>query len=221
MGLTKLLPVSRPNGLNRSQSSYAVPQSAGLKIIKQPNSSDPEVNTMPEIQAPANKEASALSANTALETPRPQVKEKLAEPQEVTTEGKILLVDDNHINLKVLSAYMSKLGRSYEAVLNGKEAFGSYTQNPSNFAGILMDISMPVMDGLEATRLIRAHERKNQCNPVVIVALTGLASDQIHQEARESGINVFLTKPVRLKTLCEVLESTNVLSSGGSDGITK
>lgn len=70
---------------------------------------------------------------------------------------------------------------------------------------------MPVMDGLEATRHIRGHERSNQLHPVPIIALTGLASDSTHQEALESGVDVFLTKPVRLKVLTEVLESMGLL----------
>lgn len=124
---------------------------------------------------------------------------------------KMLLVDDNHINLKLMSAYMGKLGRTYEAVTNGKEALDAYTQNLGHFAGIIMDISMPIMDGFEATRRIRAFERRNQLHPVAILALTGLASDSAHQEALESGVDVFLTKPIKLKDLRQVLESMHML----------
>lgn len=118
-----------------------------------------------------------------------------------------LLVDDNHINLKVLSAYMSKLQLPYVAALNGQEAVDAYLANPTRFAAVFMDLSMPVMDGLEATRRIRAHEARNHLRPVTILALTGLASERTHQEAFESGVDVFLTKPVRLETLREQLSS--------------
>jgi len=124
---------------------------------------------------------------------------------------KFLLVDDNHINLKVLSAYISKLGQAYEAVTNGKEAVDAYTENPGRFAAILMDISMPVMDGLEATRKVRAHERRGQLCAVAVLALTGLSSDRIHQEALESGVDIFLTKPVSLSTLREALASCGLV----------
>ncbi|KAK2590688.1 hypothetical protein QQS21_011628 [Conoideocrella luteorostrata] len=97
------------------------------------------------------------------------------------------------------------------AVSNDKEAVEAYTQSPSQFAGILMDISMPVMYGLEATRQIRAFEHKKQLARVTILTLTGLASDTTQQEALESGVDVFLTKPVRLKTLSEVLKSMNIV----------
>lgn len=124
---------------------------------------------------------------------------------------KFLLVDDNHINLKVLSAYMSKLGQAYEAVKNGKEAIDAYMANPAKYAAILMDISMPVMDGLEATRHIRTHERRGQLRAVAVLALTGLSSDRIHQEALESGVDVFLTKPVSLSTLREAFASRGLV----------
>lgn len=124
---------------------------------------------------------------------------------------KILLVDDNHINLKILSAHMGKLGCMYESVVNGKQAVDAYARNPTEWAGILMDISMPVMDGLEATRRIRALEHRNQLRAVPILALTGLASDSAHREALESGVDVFLTKPVRLKMLSENMEKMRLL----------
>jgi CheY-like chemotaxis protein len=129
-----------------------------------------------------------------------------------TLAKRILLVDDNHINLKMLSAFMSKLGRAYGAAVNGKEAVDAYLCDPGQYAGIIMDISMPVMDGFEATRRIRQFEAQNQVvPPVAILALTGLASTTAHQEALESGVNVFLTKPVRLKMLSGVLESMEIL----------
>ncbi|KAK0384036.1 hypothetical protein NLU13_8125 [Sarocladium strictum] len=135
-----------------------------------------------------------------------------------TTIRKLLLVDDNLVNLKVLSAYMKKLGQAYDAVTNGKEAVDAYTADPSAFAGILMDISMPVMDGLEATRQIRAHERRAQSKPVAILALTGLASDRVHQEALESGMDVFLTRPVGLSLLKEALGAQGLLPAEKADG---
>ena len=125
---------------------------------------------------------------------------------------KILVVDDNYINRKILSAYLGKLHQSYETANNGKEAVDAFTSNPSQVAGILMDISMPIMDGFEATRKIRAYESKNQLQPVPILALTGLASDNAYREAQESGVDIFLTKPVRLNTLVEAMERVSILA---------
>lgn len=126
-----------------------------------------------------------------------------------------MLVDDNHINLKVLSAYMTKLQLPHVAVVNGQEAVDTYTEDPTRFAAVLMDLSMPVMDGLEATRHIRAHELKHKLRPVKVLALTGLASERTHREAFESGVDVFLTKPVRLQHLREHLGLIPAQENGG------
>ena len=66
---------------------------------------------------------------------------------------------------------------------------------------------MPIMDGMEAARLIRQFERQHNLQPVVIIALTGLGSSSTQEEAFASGIDLFLTKPVRLKELSRVLEN--------------
>jgi len=73
-------------------------------------------------------------------------------------------------------------------------------------AVIFMDISMPVMDGFTASRLIRAHEAENNLPASTIIALTGLASGSAQDEAYESGINLFLSKPVPMKEIKKVLE---------------
>ena len=70
-----------------------------------------------------------------------------------------------------------------------------------------VDVSMPIMDGMEAARLIRQFERQHNLEPVVIIALTGLGSSSTQEEAFASGIDLFLTKPVRLKELGRVLEN--------------
>jgi CheY-like chemotaxis protein len=71
---------------------------------------------------------------------------------------------------------------------------------------LFADISMPVMDGLESTRAIRTFEREQKMKPANIVILTGLVSDSVREEAIISGASVFLTKPVRLKELGEILK---------------
>lgn len=72
------------------------------------------------------------------------------------------------------------------------------------------DISMPVMDGLEATRHIRTYEKQRAWDPALVIALTGLGSSKTQQEAFASGIDLFLTKPVPLKELGRILESRHV-----------
>ena len=118
-----------------------------------------------------------------------------------------LLVDDNAINLKILRTYMGKLKCSSQVVTNGLEAVEAFKTMLGDKKCVLMDISMPVMDGLEATRRIRSFESSNKLEPAVIIALTGLGSQETQQAAFSSGVDLFLTKPVRLKELGDILTS--------------
>jgi CheY-like chemotaxis protein len=132
-------------------------------------------------------------------------------PDAETEPPAFLIVDDNYINLKILSSYMKKLGRVYDTVTDGKEAVELYRRQPGRYKCIFMDISMPVMDGFEATRRIRACETEQQLQPAIIFALSGLASASAQQEAFASGIDLFLTKPVKLKELGTILRSRGLL----------
>lgn len=123
----------------------------------------------------------------------------------------LLLVDDNSINLKILASYVHKIGRQYSTATNGQEAVDAFHSNLGQYKCILMDISMPVMDGFEATRQIRALEQKNHMKPTLILALSGLASEDAQKEAFSSGVDLFLTKPVRLKELGAILKSKGIL----------
>ncbi|KAJ4146888.1 hypothetical protein LMH87_001447 [Akanthomyces muscarius] len=93
---------------------------------------------------------------------------------------KLLLVDDNNINLGVLSEYVTKLGLRFETALNGKEAFTAYEAGSGQFAAVLMDISMPLMNGFEATREIRAYENASKLPRVAILALHRKAPSEKH-----------------------------------------
>ena len=72
---------------------------------------------------------------------------------------------------------------------------------------ILMDINMPLLDGFEATRRIRQFEKQENILPAFVIALTGLGTAAAQQEAYTSGMNLFLTKPVRLKELTQILDA--------------
>lgn len=130
----------------------------------------------------------------------------------MTRLAQFLLVDDNAINLKILKTYMTKLKCTFRGATNGQEAVESYKTLPDERRCILMDISMPVMDGLEATRHIRAYETAQKLEPAVIIALTGLGSQETQQKAFASGVDLFLTKPVQLKKLGSILLSKGLIS---------
>jgi signal transduction histidine kinase/DNA-binding response OmpR family regulator len=114
----------------------------------------------------------------------------------------ILLAEDNEINQKVASALLRKAGHKVQIVQNGREAVAAVCMR--TYDVILMDMHMPDMDGLEATRLIRA-----MSDPVVskvpIVALTAAGTLSDIQICLDAGMNFFLAKPFRMERLRSVL----------------
>ncbi|KAH9876097.1 hypothetical protein J1614_003976 [Plenodomus biglobosus] len=117
----------------------------------------------------------------------------------------ILITDDNCLNRKLLVAFMRKNGLNYREAANGLEALLAYQSGAHKFDVILMDMSMPVMDGMSATRAIREFERQRNIPRCSIIALTGLVSASAKLEAWSSGIDHFMTKPINFKALAELL----------------
>ena len=81
-----------------------------------------------------------------------------------------------------------------------------FKAEPERFSAILMDVSMPVMDGFEATKLIRDFENLTELQPVSIIALTGHALKNDRLDCIEAGMNDYMTKPVKQDDLIETLE---------------
>ncbi|KAJ5632834.1 hypothetical protein N7490_009173 [Penicillium lividum] len=122
--------------------------------------------------------------------------------------SRILVVDDNRINLTLMITFMKKRKLpELMAAENGKVAVEAVEQSQNGFDIIFMDMSMPVMNGFEATRAIRSMEREdNGRRPAVIIALTGLSSSRDESEALASGVDMFLTKPVSFKEVSRLLD---------------
>lgn len=152
-----------------------------------------------------------------------------------TRKPRLLLVDDNAINLRLLETFMRKRQCNYTCAENGLravEAFGDAQQQEKEAPGsayriIFMDISMPIMDGLEATREIRKleqtqreiFEKEKESSdvkgdttvatpppPALVVALTGLANSQDQTNAFASGVDMFMTKPVKFKEIGRLMD---------------
>ncbi|KAF3483435.1 uncharacterized protein GIQ15_02759 [Arthroderma uncinatum] len=142
---------------------------------------------------------------------------QLSEPpkQRLPERSKVLLVEDNIVNMKILVNYMKKAKQDYEAAANGLEALQIFQAEPLRFKVVFMDISMPVMDGLVSCQRMREHEGKNSLARTRIVALTCFSSAEYQEGAALSGFDKFLIKPVSMKLLQPILELDANDFSGG------
>jgi len=130
-------------------------------------------------------------------------------PTSVPT-GRILIVEDNPVNQKVVTAALRKRGYAIELANDGSEALAKL-ESGGDFGLILMDVQMPVLDGLEATRLIRKNPR---WNGVPIVAMTAHAMTGDKERCLAAGMNGYISKPVHpshlLATVDEYLAAKSV-----------
>ncbi|MBR2598045.1 MAG: response regulator [Clostridiales bacterium] len=127
---------------------------------------------------------------------------------------RVLVAEDVDVNAEILQMILKSREIESDVAVNGKIAVDLFESNPENYyAAILMDVRMPEMDGLEATRHIRAMERPDAA-VIPIIALTANAFDEDVQRSLQAGLNAHLTKPIKPEILIETLES---LISGRSD----
>jgi two-component system sensor histidine kinase/response regulator len=119
---------------------------------------------------------------------------------------KLLLVEDNKINSEIAKRLLELKGFEVDLAVNGVEAIEKFTKSKvGEYAAILMDIRMPYMDGLEATRTIRAI-RKADAGKVPIVAMSANAFDEDVQKSLESGMNAHLSKPLDAELMYATLD---------------
>ncbi|CAG8193793.1 unnamed protein product [Penicillium salamii] len=120
---------------------------------------------------------------------------------------RILIVDDNKINLSLLSTYLQKRKITHlDKAEDGQTAVNMAEAMPGGYDIIFMDMSMPIMDGFEATRAIRAIENgRSASKNAQIIAFTGLTGPSHQSKAMEAGVSVFLTKPVSFKEVSRIL----------------
>ena len=135
---------------------------------------------------------------------------KMAKPEaEVTREGemegriddaivgaRILLVEDNELNVEVAQLILEQMGCVVETAENGQVAVARFSVSPDRwFDAVLMDVRMPIMDGIEATRAIRALDRVDAAS-VPIIAMTADAFDDERKRTLEAGMDYHLSKPI-------------------------
>lgn len=112
----------------------------------------------------------------------------------------VLVVEDNESMRKLVTAQLKKLGYDADVATNGEEALDKLTTG--TYSLVLMDVQMPVMDGLEATKAVRDMD-KNTDEHTVIIALTGHCS---RTDCLAAGMDDFIAKPMNIATLKKILE---------------
>ncbi len=121
-----------------------------------------------------------------------------------TLAGSVLVVEDNLVNRKVVQAMLGKLGLEINAVDNGRKALEAITGGLRPDL-VLMDVQMPVMDGLQATEAIRRWENEGGHGHLPIVALTAGAFEEDYQRCMAAGMDDFLAKPIKHEQLLAIL----------------
>lgn len=128
-------------------------------------------------------------------------------------ESKFLLAEDNKVNVRLFCYLFNRLGHesTYQIAWNGQEAVDMYKAYPERYKLILMDVSMPIMGGMQASLLIREHERKNNLQPTIIVGLVaGSINGEKERLISDFGMNDVLSKPCKLEKLRQLLQDWQV-----------
>ncbi|MDD5761541.1 MAG: response regulator [bacterium] len=129
-------------------------------------------------------------------------------------EGRILLVEDNSVNQEVTLGMLSVLGSRAEVAGNGREALDAIAAGKYDL--VLMDCQMPVMDGYEATRNLRAREKETGGKRLTVVALTANAMEGASDSCFAAGMDDYLSKPFTIRGLGDMLAKW--LCAGGKSG---
>jgi len=116
-----------------------------------------------------------------------------------TKNLKVLLCEDNEVNMKVAQTILKRFGFDLDFAENGQEAVNKFIHVKYDF--ILMDCMMPIMDGFEATKKIREIEKENGAQPVTIFALTANASNEDRERCLKSGMTDFISKPIKREAI--------------------
>lgn len=137
-----------------------------------------------------------------------QIEPEVSTHQQPTIALKILVVEDNLTNQKVIVQQLQSLGYVAEVASNGQAALDALAQ--TLYPIVLMDCCLPEIDGYTVTRLIRQREQQlGEPNQTIIIALTASDDPQAQREAIAAGMDDFLTKPLRRDTLAAAIEHWN------------
>ncbi len=157
---------------------------------------------------PLERSASSLLRKTQTHLP--------AVTANISKKNTILVVEDNPVNAKVAELQLKKLGYIIDIAKNGREAVEATTETAYDL--IFMDVQMPEMDGLEATRQIRRSELGSK-ERVPIIALTAHAMSCDRESCLAAGMQDYLTKPPTLATLSSAIKKWSLANSSGASQV--
>ena len=151
-----------------------------------------------------------LFAGNVLDEFREAFKKKNARLVRETADLKgrrVLLAEDIPVNAEIMTMVLSMREMDVDLAENGQIAVDKFSEHePGYYAAILMDMRMPVMDGLTAARTIRSLEDRPDAKTIPIIALTANAFDEDVQRSMQAGLNAHLSKPVEPEALFQTLE---------------
>ena len=144
------------------------------------------------------------------------VQETTAKAEDNIAGLHLLLVEDNDLNAEIAEMLLSDQGAEVTLARDGKQAVDAFAENPQGtFDAILMDIMMPVMDGLTATRTIRAMDDRPDARTIPIIAMTANAFKEDEDKCFAAGMSAYLAKPIDIQKLkCTICEQVGKRDKG-------
>jgi PAS domain S-box-containing protein len=204
-GLALCQAIAKDASFNKLNIVLMTPQTKSAKAISEPFSNITAVVTKPikmdaliaVITDPHNTQPSSSNAKF-----RQTATTKITDTQ----FGNILVVEDNFVNQQVIVGMLENLPCTFQVAENGQEALRLLSKKINTFDLILMDCQMPIMDGYEATRRIRASDGEKFNLDIPIVALTANAMKGDRLKCVQAGMNDYLTKPIIPENLAKTIE---------------
>jgi CheY-like chemotaxis protein len=201
------------DGLRVAQLIRSKPAFKRLKIIVQSSVDTAEVKTAfleagisAFLVKPLRSGALGAAVNAAFSGAKPQAvaRAAMARPEPARVGGRILIAEDNEVNQRVMAGLLANAGYELHFAGNGQVAVDLFRRN--DYALVLMDVSMPVMDGMAATNAIRELEARAGQKRTPIIAVTAHAMAEEAASFLERGVDQVLTKPINQAELFKALE---------------
>lgn len=120
------------------------------------------------------------------------------------SHGNVLVVEDNRTNQLLLCKMLEKAGYDTEVADDGERAIELYKQNKYDI--VLMDVQLPTLDGITASKIIRSYEKENSENVIPIIAITALATEEDRVQCLNSGMNDYISKPIQRIELLKCMQ---------------